>query len=33
MQVARSRSWTKLDYESQRRAPTLLKLGEIRTMR
>jgi hypothetical protein len=31
MQVPRSRSWAKLDYESQRQAPTLLKFGEIRT--
>ena len=33
MQAARSRSWAKLDYESQREAPTLLKFGEVRTMR
>jgi hypothetical protein len=33
MQVPRSRSWAKLDYESQRRAPTLLEFGEIRTMK
>ena len=33
MQVARSPSWAKLDYESQREAATLLEFGEIRTMR
>jgi hypothetical protein len=31
MQAARSRSWAKLDYESQRQAPTLLRFGETRT--
>jgi hypothetical protein len=31
MQAARGRSWAKLDYESQRPSPTLLKFGEIRT--
>ena len=33
MQIARSRSWAKLDYESQRPAPTLLTFGEIQTMK
>ena len=33
MQAARSRSWAKLDYESQRPAPTLLKFGGVRTTR
>jgi biopolymer transport protein ExbB len=33
MQVARTASWAKLDYESQREAPTLLKFGETQTMR
>jgi hypothetical protein len=31
MRVPRSRSWARLDYESQRQAPTLLKFGENRT--
>jgi hypothetical protein len=31
MQVARSGSWAKLDYESQREAPTLLTFGETRS--
>jgi len=31
MQVARSASWAKLDYESQREAPTLLTFGDIQT--
>ena len=30
MQVARGAGWAKLDYESQRESPTLLKFGEIR---
>lgn len=30
MQAARSAAWAKLDYESQRESPTLLKFGEIR---
>jgi hypothetical protein len=30
MQAARSPSWAKLDYESQRGAPTLLRFGEVR---
>ncbi len=33
MQVARSGSWARLDYQSQRQAPTLLKFGKVRTMR
>ena len=33
MRVAQSGSWAKLDYESQRVAPTLLTYGETRTMR
>jgi hypothetical protein len=33
MQGARSRSWAKLDYESQREAPRLLAFGETRTTR
>jgi hypothetical protein len=33
MQAARSASWAKLDYESQREKPTLLRFGEIRTTR
>jgi hypothetical protein len=32
MQVARSASWAKLDYESQRESPTLLKFGEVRKL-
>ena len=31
MQAARGQSWAKLDYESQRQAPTLLKFGDVRT--
>jgi hypothetical protein len=31
MQAARSPAWAKLDYESQRESPTLLKFGEIWT--
>jgi hypothetical protein len=31
MQAARGRSWAKLDYESQRQTPTLLKFGEVQT--
>ena len=31
MQVARTASWAKLDYESQRESPTLLHFGEIQT--
>jgi hypothetical protein len=31
MQAARSAGWAKLDYESQRAAPTLLRFGETRT--
>ena len=30
MTLARRPSWSKLDYESQRERPTLLKFGEIR---
>ena len=30
MQAARSAAWAKLDYESQRASPTLLKFGETR---
>ena len=33
MQAARSPAWAKLDYESQRENPTLLKFGETRTQR
>jgi hypothetical protein len=33
MQAARSPGWAKLDYESQRASPTLLKFGETRTRR
>jgi biopolymer transport protein ExbB len=33
MQVARGRSWARLDYESQRQTPTLLEFGEVRTMK
>lgn len=33
MQAARGPGWAKLDYESQREAPTLLKFGEIRGRR
>jgi hypothetical protein len=33
MQVARTAGWAKLDYESQREAPTLLKFGDTRTMK
>jgi biopolymer transport protein ExbB len=33
MQGARSASWAKLDYESQRPTPTLLTFGETRTMK
>ena len=33
MQVARSVSWAKLDYESQRDTPTLLEFGDIQTTR
>jgi hypothetical protein len=33
MHAARGRSWAKLDYESQRQTPTLLKFGEIQTMK
>jgi hypothetical protein len=33
MQAARGRNWAKLDYESQRQTPTLLKFGEVRTMK
>jgi hypothetical protein len=33
MQAARSPAWAKLDYESQRESPTLLKFGEIRTQK
>jgi len=33
MQVARSATWAKLDYESQRQTPTLLKFGETPTTR
>jgi hypothetical protein len=31
MQAARGRGWAKLDYESQRQTPTLLKFGEVQT--
>ena len=30
MQGVRTESWAKLDYESQRESPTLLKFGDIR---
>ena len=33
MQGARTASWAKLDYESQREAPTLLRFGDTRTMK
>jgi hypothetical protein len=33
MQGARSASWAKLDYESQRPTPPLLTFGETRTMK
>ena len=33
MQAARTPAWAKLDYESQREGPTLLKFGETRVMR
>ena len=33
IQGARSASWAKLDFESQREAPTLLKPGPVRTLR
>ena len=33
MQAARGPGWAKLDYESQRESPTLLKFGETRTTR
>ena len=33
MQAARSVGWAKLDYESQRESPTLLKFGETRIRR
>ena len=33
MQAARGPGWAKLDYESQRESPTLLKFGETRTRR
>ena len=33
MQAARGLGWAKLDYESQRESPTLLKFGETRTLR
>ncbi len=29
MQAARTAGWAKLDYESQRESPTLVKFGEI----
>ena len=32
MQAARSPAWAKLDYESQRESPTLLKFGEMRRL-
>ena len=33
MQVARSASWAKLDYESQRETPTLVRFGPVRDRR
>jgi hypothetical protein len=33
MQGARTASWAKLDYESQREAPTLVTFGAVRTLR
>jgi hypothetical protein len=33
MQAARSAGWAKLDFESQRESPTLLKFGEVRRTR
>ena len=32
MHGARSASWAKLDYESQRESPTLLRFGDVRTL-
>ena len=33
MKAARSPGWAKLDYESQRERPTLLRFGEVRRVK